>query len=142
MLCDIADFLELIFFLRVFFFKELLLKLLDVLSDIFEHPSDVKFIIWEIVNENCLIACNLLHTIIIFIGVFLILTVTLNLEVFSQFFVIQVITIFNKFILGFSRFLSRLWSSSTLLLGTLPSSTLHLLALFLDLAAGASRQRK
>jgi hypothetical protein len=108
MLCDIANFLELIFFLRVLFFKELLLKLLDVLSDVFEHPSDVKFIIWEIVNENCLIPCNLLHTIIIFIRVFLILTVLLNLEVLPHFFLIQFITIFNKFILGFSRFLSRL----------------------------------
>jgi len=108
MLCDIANFFELIFFLRVLFFKELLLKLLDVLSDVFEHPPDVKFIIWEIVNENCLIACNLLHTIIIFIGVFLILTVLLNLEVVPHFFIIQLITIFNKFILGFSRFLSRL----------------------------------
>ena len=89
MLCDIADILELIFFFRVLFFKELLLKLLDVLSDVFEHPSDVKFVIWEIINENSLIACYLLHAILIFIGVLLILTVTLNLEVIvSNFFLI------------------------------------------------------
>ena len=89
MLCDIADILELIFFFRVLFFKELLFKLLDVLSDVFEHPSDVKFVIWEIINENCLIACYLLHAILIFIWVLLILTVTLNLEVIvSNFFLI------------------------------------------------------
>jgi hypothetical protein len=88
MLCDIADFLELIFFFRVLFFKELLFKLLDMLPDVFEHPSDVKFVIWEIINEDSLIACYLLHAILIFIRVVLIFTVALNLEVFSHFFLI------------------------------------------------------
>jgi hypothetical protein len=59
-----------------------------VLPDILEHPSDVKFIIREIIYEDSLITCDLLHAILIFIRVFLILTIALNLEVLSHLLII------------------------------------------------------
>jgi hypothetical protein len=59
-----------------------------VLPDVLEHPSDVKFIIREIIYEDSLITCDLLHTILIFVGVFLILAIALNLEVLSHLLII------------------------------------------------------
>lgn len=50
----VADDFQFFFLFRVFFLKELLLELFDVLAYLLEHTSDLKFIIWQVVNENSL----------------------------------------------------------------------------------------
>jgi hypothetical protein len=53
MLAYIVDDLKLFFLLGILFFKELLLELFDVLTDFFEHSSDFKFIIRQVINKDC-----------------------------------------------------------------------------------------
>ena len=64
MLGYIVDLFEFLLLLRVLFLKKLLLELLDVLLDLFQHPSDLELIIREVVYKHSLVSRDLLHSLL------------------------------------------------------------------------------
>jgi hypothetical protein len=76
MLGDIVDLFEFLLLLGVFFLKELLFELLDVLLNLLEHPSDLKLIIGKVVYEHSLISCNLLDGLLFLLIAILLLIIS------------------------------------------------------------------
>ena len=99
---DIANLFEFVLLLGIFLLKELLLKLLDVLLDLLEHPPNVKLIIGQIVDEHSFIAgrCRMSSILVLIRVLLVLLAVSLDVKVLLLLlFTVAALIIVDKLIL-------------------------------------------